>query len=66
MKTAEENRTEFVYDENGNIQYEKDITEDGEEQFEFEYDTRFLLPHLRLIPIKKNILQDLIMEKKYI
>ena len=59
MKTIEENRTECVYDENGNIQYEKDITEDGEEQFEFEYDTRFLLPDGRLIPNKEEYITRL-------
>ena len=59
MKTIEENRTELVYDENGNIQYEKDITEDGEEQFEFEYDTRFLLPDGTLIPNKEEYITRL-------
>ena len=59
MKTMEENKTELVYDENGNIQYEKDITQDGEEQFEFEYDTRFLLPDGTLIPNKEEYITRL-------
>ena len=43
MKTITENKCEIIYDDNGRIQYEKDLDENGQEQLIYEYDTRFLL-----------------------
>jgi hypothetical protein len=32
------------YDDNGDFQYEDDLDDSGNQQFEYQYDTRFLLP----------------------
>ena len=36
--------TEIDYDENGDVQYEDDLDENGNQQMIYPYDTRFLLP----------------------
>jgi len=36
--------TEINYDENGNVQYEDDLDENGNQQMIYPFDTRFLLP----------------------
>jgi hypothetical protein len=42
MENYTETKTELVYDSNGDIQYEDDIDANGQQQMEYEYDTRFL------------------------
>jgi hypothetical protein len=42
MKTFTETKQELIYDSNGNIQYEDDLDENGNQQIVYEYDTRFL------------------------
>jgi hypothetical protein len=42
MENYTETKTELVYDSNGNVQYEDDIDANGQQQMEYEYDTRFL------------------------
>jgi hypothetical protein len=34
--------TDLDYDENGNVQYEDDLDDNGQQQMKYEYDTRFL------------------------
>ena len=34
--------TDLDFDENGNVQYEDDLDANGQQQMEYEYDTRFL------------------------
>ena len=38
----EDGKQELVLDEKGNIQYEDDLDDEGNQQLEYEYDTRFL------------------------
>ena len=38
-------KTEIDYDSNGNLQYEDDLDENGQQQMVYEYDTRFLNAH---------------------
>ena len=60
MKTFTETKQELIYDSNGNIQYEDDLDENGNQQIVYEYDTRFLNADGTLITteaeylIKKN------------
>ena len=41
-ETVQVEKKEIVYDDNGNIQYEDDLDENGQQQMVYEYDTRFL------------------------
>ena len=41
-ETVQVGKKEIVYDDNGNIQYEDDLDENGQQQMVYEYDTRFL------------------------
>ena len=38
----EDGKLELAFDENHNIQYEDDLDKDGNQQLEYEYETRFL------------------------
>jgi hypothetical protein len=42
MKDFQEIKKELMYDSNGNVQYEDDLDENGNQQIVYEYDTRFL------------------------
>tara|TARA_B100000586_G_scaffold252031_1_gene211630 strand:+ start:346 stop:582 length:237 start_codon:yes stop_codon:yes gene_type:complete len=42
MQDIQEIKQEIVYDANGNVQYEDDLDENGNQQIVYEYDTRFL------------------------
>jgi hypothetical protein len=42
MKTYTKTTKELIYDSNGNVQYEDDLDEDGNQQIIYKYDTRFL------------------------
>ena len=49
MENYTETKTEIVYDSNGNIQYDDDLDANGQQQMEYEYDTRFLNADATLI-----------------
>ena len=42
MEDYTETTKQFVFDSNGNIQYEDDLDANGNQQMEYKYDTRFL------------------------
>ena len=42
MEDYTETTTQLVYDSNGNVQYEDDLDQNGQQQMVYEYDTRFL------------------------
>ena len=42
MEDYTETTTQLVLDSNGDIQYEDDLDANGQQQMEYEYDTRFL------------------------
>ncbi len=42
MQDIQKIKQEIVYDANGNVQYEDDLDENGNQQIVYEYDTRFL------------------------
>ena len=56
MKTITKTKKEIIYDSNGNIQYEDDLDENGNQQIVYEYDTRFLNPDGTLITTEEEYL----------
>ena len=45
----------IVYDEKGDIVFEDDLDENGNIQYEYQYDTRFLDENANILSVKKNI-----------
>jgi len=47
---------EFIYDENGDVQYEDDLDVNGNIQYEYEYETRFLDENSNIIEHEEEYL----------
>jgi len=56
---TEKKLKEFIYDNNGNLQYDNDLDENGNIQYEYEYDTRFLDENANILSGEEEYLSRL-------
>jgi predicted nucleic acid-binding Zn-ribbon protein len=55
----EYNLKEYIYDNNGNLQYDNDLDENGNIQYDYEYDTRFLDENANILSGEEEYLSRL-------
>ena len=56
---TEKKLKEFIYDNNGNLQYDNDLDENGNIQYEYEYETRFLDENANILSGEEEYLSRL-------